>query len=116
VHTEKRTIEQRALCDGTKYGKLVSEVICLTSEVFLEVMTTGLLTLLKVVAPVLLISLIVGLVISFFQAVTQIHEQTLTFAPKILIVFLTLVFLGGWILQQIVEYAYEILTRYMALI
>jgi len=91
-------------------------VICLTSEVFLEVMNTGLLTLLKVVAPVLLISLIVGLVISFFQAVTQIHEQTLTFAPKILIVFLTLVFLGGWILQQIVEYAYEILTRYMALI
>lgn len=91
-------------------------MICLTSEVFLEVMNTGLLTLLKVVAPVLLISLIVGLVISFFQAVTQIHEQTLTFAPKILIVFLTLVFLGGWILQQIVEYAYEILTRYMALI
>ncbi|MCD6253954.1 MAG: flagellar biosynthetic protein FliQ [Thermotogae bacterium] len=88
----------------------------MTSEVFLEVMNTGLLTLLKVVAPVLLISLIVGLVISFFQAVTQIHEQTLTFAPKILIVFLTLVFLGGWILQQIVEYAYEILTRYMALI
>lgn len=91
-------------------------MFCLTSEVFLEVMNTGLLTLLKVVAPVLLISLIVGLVISFFQAVTQIHEQTLTFAPKILIVFLTLVFLGGWILQQIVEYAYEILTRYMALI
>ncbi|MDK2865148.1 MAG: flagellar biosynthesis protein FliQ [Thermotogota bacterium] len=79
-------------------------------------MVSGLMTLLKVVAPVLLISLIVGLLISFFQAVTQIHEQTLTFAPKILIVFLTLIFLGGWMLQQIVEYAYEILTRYMSLI
>ncbi|HCZ06793.1 MAG TPA: flagellar biosynthetic protein FliQ [Thermotogae bacterium] len=88
----------------------------MTSEVFLEVMVSGLMTLLKVVAPVLLISLIVGLLISFFQAVTQIHEQTLTFAPKILIVFLTLIFLGGWMLQQIVEYAYEILTRYMSLI
>ena len=54
----------------------------------------------KCSAPMLITSLVVGLVISIFQTVTSIQEQTLTFVPKILAVFLTLMLLGGWMLDS----------------
>lgn len=59
-------------------------------------------------APLLLISLIVGLIISIFQTVTSIQEQTLTFVPKIICVFLTLMIFGKWIITMIVEYMHEL--------
>lgn len=52
----------------------------------------------------LLISMLVGLIISLFQATTQIHEQTLTFVPKILAVFISLALLGPWIISQMVQF------------
>ena len=52
-------------------------------------------------APVLLISLVVGLIISIFQTVTSIQEQTLTFVPKILAVFIGMMIFGSWILNQL---------------
>ena len=52
-------------------------------------------------APMLLISLVVGLVISIFQTVTSIQEQTLTFVPKILAVFLGMILFGSWILNNL---------------
>ena len=52
-------------------------------------------------APLLLISLIVGLVISIFQTVTSIQEQTLTFVPKIVAVFLGMMLFGSWILNNL---------------
>lgn len=55
-------------------------------------------------APLMVISLIVGLFISIFQATTQIQEQTLTYVPKILIIFLMLVLIGPWMLSQLNEY------------
>ena len=55
-------------------------------------------------APVLIISLVVGLIISIFQTVTSIQEQTLTFVPKIIAVFLTLMLLGGWMLNKMVDF------------
>ena len=54
-------------------------------------------------APVLIISLVVGLIISIFQAVTSIQEQTLTFVPKIVAVFIGLMVCGSWILNQLSE-------------
>jgi len=60
--------------------------------------------IIKLAAPLLLVSLIVGLVISIFQTVTSIQEQTLTFVPKILAVFLTMMLLGHWILNNLSEY------------
>lgn len=60
--------------------------------------------IIKCSAPLLLVSLIVGLVISIFQTVTSIQEQTLTFVPKIICVFLSLVILGNWMLNSIVEF------------
>ena len=61
-------------------------------------------TIVKCAAPLLLVSLIVGLVISIFQTVTSIQEQTLTFVPKIICVFSALVIFGPWMMNSIVEY------------
>lgn len=54
----------------------------------------------KTSAPVLLVSLVVGLIVSIFQTVTSIQEQTLTFVPKVIAIFLTLIVLGHWMLNN----------------
>ena len=54
--------------------------------------------------PCLLVSLVIGLAVSIFQTVTSIQEQTMTFIPKILGVFLTIMFLGHWMLDTMVTY------------
>ncbi len=64
----------------------------------------GLYMLLMVSAPVLLTVLAVGLVVSVFQAATQIHEQTLSFVPKLIAAVAVLVVAGPWMLTSIVEY------------
>ena len=61
-------------------------------------------TTILVSLPILLIGLVVGLIISIFQAVTQIHEMTLTFVPKILAIFLGLILFGGWMLEHITTF------------
>ena len=64
---------------------------------------TAIYTIIKSAAPLLLVSLCVGLIVSIFQTVTSIQEQTLTFVPKILSIFLTLILLGHWIMNNMVE-------------
>ncbi|SHN34737.1 flagellar biosynthesis protein FliQ [Rhizobacter sp. OV335] len=64
----------------------------------------GLYLLLMVSAPVLLVVLGVGLLVSIFQAATQIHEQTLSFVPKIVAAVAVLMFAGPWMLTTLVEY------------
>ena len=66
----------------------------------------------KTAVPVLLVSMIVGLVISLFQTLTSIQEQTLTFVPKLIAILLTLMLLGAWMLNQITEFV-EFLTVYL---
>ncbi|HBJ81610.1 MAG: flagellar biosynthesis protein FliQ [Pseudothermotoga sp.] len=88
----------------------------MTIEVFIDAFKNGIETVLVAVTPALLISLVVGLIISIFQAVTQIHEQTLTFAPKIIVVLLTVMFLGGWMLEKIIEYAKEMWEKLIGMI
>ena len=61
-------------------------------------------TIIKCAAPVLLISMAVGLIISIFQTVTSIQEQTLTFVPKVLAIFLMLMLAGHWIMNNMVEF------------
>ncbi len=68
------------------------------------IMRSGIYQILIVSAPILGVGLIVGLVISIFQATTSIQEQTLTFVPKMAAIFLTIVFLGPWMLQTLVQY------------
>ncbi|NWQ39657.1 flagellar biosynthesis protein FliQ [Bacillus sp. EB106-08-02-XG196] len=64
-----------------------------------------------VLAPVLGVALAVGLIISIFQAITQIQEQTLAFAPKIIAVFVSLLFFGPWMLTHLVDYTRNILSN-----
>jgi flagellar biosynthetic protein FliQ len=64
----------------------------------------GLMQLLMVSAPVLLVVLVVGLLISIFQAATQINESTLSFVPKVLAAVATLAIAGPWMLTTLVEY------------
>lgn len=63
-------------------------------------------------APLLLISLIVGLVISIFQTVTSIQEQTLTFVPKILAVFLAMMLLGSWMLNEMTDFMIQLWSNF----
>jgi len=63
---------------------------------------------LKLGGPMLLVGLVVGLVVSLFQAVTQIQEQTLTFIPKIVGIAIIIVVLGPWMLQQITSYTADL--------
>lgn len=69
-----------------------------------EISNQALWIVIKVSAPVLLISLIIGLIISIFQTATSIQEQTLTFVPKILAVFLALMLLGHWMLREMADF------------
>ncbi|HNU10534.1 MAG TPA: flagellar biosynthesis protein FliQ [Rubrivivax sp.] len=64
----------------------------------------GLMLMLMVAAPLLLVVLLVGLLVSIFQAATQINEATLSFVPKIVAVVAMLAFAGPWMLQTLVEY------------
>lgn len=72
--------------------------------VVLDVAREAFTTIIVTAAPALLVSLVIGLIISIFQTVTSIQEQTLTFVPKIIAVFLTLMVLGGWMLNKMVDF------------
>lgn len=65
-------------------------------------------TTLKVAAPILIVALGVGLLISIFQAATQINEQTLTFVPKVLAIVLVLLIAGSWMMQMLMEFTYRV--------
>lgn len=69
----------------------------------------GLMTLVTVVAPLLLVVMAVGLVISILQAATQIHEATLSFVPKLLAAFATMAILGSWMISSLVEYIQRVI-------
>ena len=76
----------------------------MTVDVVSEIVRAGLYTIIKTSAPVLLLSLIVGLIVSIFQTATSIQEQTLTFVPKIVAVFLGIMLFGVWMLNEMVSY------------
>jgi flagellar biosynthetic protein FliQ len=77
----------------------------------LEVTRSAVIVTLKVAAPIMLIALIVGLIISLFQALTQIQEATLTFVPKILIVFASLLLLAPFMLHTLVDFTEQMMAR-----
>jgi len=72
------------------------EVIKLLREALMVVMVVS--------APLLLIGMLVGLIISIFQTTTSIQEQTLTFVPKIIAIFVTFIIFASWILHTLVNY------------
>lgn len=70
----------------------------------MEVLQAAVMTAIKVSAPILLISMGIGLIISILQAATQIHEQTLTFVPKLIAIAVVLVLLGSWMIQTLNDF------------
>ena len=76
----------------------------MTADEVTAIASSALFLIIKVTAPLLLVSLAVGLIVSIFQTVTSIQEQTLTFVPKIVAIFLTLILLGNWILTELSGY------------
>ena len=76
----------------------------LTEGQIIDIMRQLMLVCIKVAGPVLLVSIVVGLIIAIFQAATQIQEQTLTFVPKVLIIALMLLLLGSWIYSNIHDF------------
>ena len=74
----------------------------------LSVLNNCLIKMLKIAAPVLLLSMTVGLVIAIFQAATQIHEQTITFVPKLFIIVIVLIVAGNWMMSNISDITIQI--------
>ena len=81
----------------------------MTPETITTMMAEAIKLTVIVSAPPLLVALIVGLIISIFSAVTQIQEMTLTFVPKIVAVFLTLLFTAGWTIEKLTTYTANLL-------
>ena len=76
----------------------------MSQGIVLDIMKDAFITVVLIAGPVLIVALAVGLIISIFQAVTQIQEQTLTFVPKILAVFISILILGTFMLNTLVEF------------
>ncbi|OGQ93180.1 MAG: flagellar biosynthetic protein FliQ [Deltaproteobacteria bacterium RIFOXYA12_FULL_61_11] len=81
----------------------------MTEEYIMGLMAGALRTALFVGAPCLLAGFVVGMIISLFQAVTQIHEATLTFIPKIVAIFLTLLWFGPRILASMIDFTRQMI-------
>lgn len=76
----------------------------MSTEMVTDMMQEALFLILKTSAPLLIISLVIGLVVSIFQTVTSIQEQTLTFVPKMVGMFVGLMILGHWMLNEMSGY------------
>ena len=84
----------------------------ITQDAVLDIAYKAIFNIIIVSAPLLLVSLIVGLIISIFQTVTSIQEQTLTFVPKILAVFITLMLAGSWMMNVMIEFVNELWSNF----
>ena len=76
----------------------------MTIETVKDICSQAIYVIIVTSAPLLLVSLVVGLIISIFQTVTSIQEQTLTFVPKLLAIFATMMLLGHWMLNNMVSF------------
>lgn len=76
----------------------------MTAKLALELFGEGFFLVVLMVSVLILPSLLVGLIVSVFQAATQINEQTLSFLPRLLTILLTLLVTGGWLMQRLIEY------------
>jgi len=79
----------------------------MSEQDIIEILRGAFMVALQLALPLLLVSLGVGLLISLFQAATQIHEQTLTFVPKLIIVGVLLVLLAPWMMTVMRDFVYE---------
>jgi flagellar biosynthetic protein FliQ len=88
----------------------------MTPGVVMEIGRQAIEVTLILAAPLLITALVVGLVISIFQAATQINESTLQFVPKLVAMFVVLIFFGPWMLDYLVDYIQRLFTNIPQLI
>lgn len=91
--------------------KLLKGWFKMSSEFVISLAEQGVFTVLIIAGPLLLIALAIGLIVSIFQATTQIQEQTLAFIPKIAGVLMGLLILGPWMLSNMLNFAYQIFNN-----
>ncbi|MFR4286219.1 MAG: flagellar biosynthesis protein FliQ [Enterococcus italicus] len=80
----------------------------MTMTLVLDVVKDALIRTLLIAGPALIVGMIVGLIISIFQATTQIQEQTLSFVPKLIAIFITLILVGNFMLNILISFTKEI--------
>ena len=83
----------------------------MTPESIMSMGHQAILVTLMVAAPMLLVALVIGLIVSIFQAATQINEATLSFIPKLIGIFATLVLAGPWMLTILTDHLRSVLTN-----
>lgn len=83
----------------------------MSAEFIIQLAGQAVYLVLKASAPMLIAGLVIGLMVSVFQATTQIQEQTLAFVPKIVGVLVAMLFFGPWILTNLVDFTYNILNN-----
>jgi flagellar biosynthetic protein FliQ len=84
----------------------------MNETIIIDIARQAVYLVLKASAPMLIASLVVGLVVSILQTVTSIQEQTLSFVPKLIAVFLVLILAGSWILNSLKEYTVELFSNF----
>ncbi len=80
----------------------------MNEQLLIDIFSQALVLVLKLSAPLLLVSLAIGLIISLFQTLTSIQESTLTFVPKLVGVFIVLMLAGAWLLKNLEEFTREL--------
>ena len=87
----------------------------MSAEQVMEIMKEAMLVAFEIAGPLLIIRIAVGLLVAIFQAATQIHEQTLTFVPKLIVIALVLLALGSWMSKVMNEFVVELFAIMAAL-
>ncbi len=84
----------------------------MNDTIVIDIARQAIYLVLKTSAPMLLVSLVVGLIVSILQTVTSIQEQTLTFVPKLIAIFLVIMLAGSWILNSLKDYMVELFSNF----
>ncbi|MCI8627916.1 MAG: flagellar biosynthetic protein FliQ [Firmicutes bacterium] len=80
----------------------------MTNTEVMSIMQSALIVGVKLAAPILLLSMFLGILISIIQAATQIHEQTITFVPKLILIIALCLFSGNWMLETLQDYTFQL--------
>jgi len=88
----------------------------MTEELVIEILKEVFFTVFVILLPILGVSLVIGIIISIFQAATSIQEMTLTFVPKILITALVIIFLLPWIMDKMIAMTNKMFTMFITVI
>ncbi len=86
----------------------------MTNSQVMDVMHSGILVAVKLAGPMLILSMGVGVLIAILQAATQIHEQTLSFVPKLILIAVILLVFGGTMLEIMQDYTYELFAMILS--